>query len=286
MASKGIDCATPLTAEAARVLAASGHKFAARYLVPERLTWKRLTRTEAERITDAGMHIVSVFETTPNRPAGGTAAGTVDGKEAYQEALKIAQPGGSAIYFAVDYDSGSGDYDKIESYLKAAAAEIPGYAIGVYGSYAVIEAMAKRGAGRHFWQTYAWSGGKKSVKADLYQYKNNTRVDGTAVALDLNESYGNEGWWNTAIPALKPSEEEMVIERDIHKVSTWAAEAWEEMQINGYFDGTRPGSGITREEAAIAVSRLRRNLLKLIADNETNIKSFEQRLQTIEKEDE
>lgn len=52
--------------------------------------------------------------------------------------------------------------------------------------------------------------------------------------------------------------------RDIHVVSPWAAKAWEEAVANGYFDGTRPGAPITREEAAIVMSRLSKNLMKLI----------------------
>ncbi|MEC0183627.1 hypothetical protein P4H61_19230 [Paenibacillus peoriae] len=51
-------------------------------------------------------------------------------------------------------------------------------------------------------------------------------------------------------------------QRDINKVSPWAADVWEEMTKNGYFDGARPGAAITREEAAAALSRLRKNILK------------------------
>lgn len=192
---KGIDCATPLTVTAAQALAAAGMEFACRYLVPERYAWKRLTRQEAEAITAAGMKIVSVFETTANRPAGGTAAGQTDGVLALKEAQSIGQPEGTAIYFAVDYDAQPRDYDAIEQYLRTAAAELLGYAVGVYGSYAVVEEMSRRGAAKHFWQTYAWSRGKKSERANIWQYKNGAQVAG--IAVDLNESYGNEGWWDT-----------------------------------------------------------------------------------------
>ncbi|MFD3258219.1 N-acetylmuramoyl-L-alanine amidase [Paenibacillus lentus] len=54
-------------------------------------------------------------------------------------------------------------------------------------------------------------------------------------------------------------------ERDINVVSPWAAPAWEEMQKNGYYDGKRPGAAITREESAIVLNRLRKNILDLIA---------------------
>ncbi|MGN7470516.1 DUF1906 domain-containing protein [Brevibacillus sp. SAFN-007a] len=193
--TKGIDCAAPLTADKAKAIAAAGYKFAVRYLVPERLAWKRLTRAEAEVITAAGMRVVSVFETTANRPAGGAVAGLEDGAEAYKEAQLIGQPIGSAIYFAVDFDATAKDYPAIEAYLRAAATKIPGYEMGVYAEYDVIEEMAKRGAAKHFWQTYAWSAGKKSARANIYQYKNGQTLAGHSV--DLNESYGGEGWWDT-----------------------------------------------------------------------------------------
>ena len=59
-------------------------------------------------------------------------------------------------------------------------------------------------------------------------------------------------------------EAKIVPERDINVVSDWAKKDWEEAVANGYFDGTRPGAPLTREEAAIVVNRLRHNLIGLI----------------------
>lgn len=202
MTTKGIDCAQPLNADKAKQLFAAGYLFAARYLVPSAYKWKRLTRAEAEAITAAGMQIVSVFETTANRPAGGAANGKPDGTAAFQEAVAIGQPKGTAIYFTVDYDAQPKDYDAIERYLRAAAAEIGDYCVGVYGSHKVIEEMYKRGAAKHFWQTYAWSSGKRSARMNIWQHKNGVTL--ADHPLDLNESYGNEGWWNTKPPVVLP----------------------------------------------------------------------------------
>lgn len=209
--ARGIDCAIPLTLEKARAIRAAGYEFVARYLVPERYAWKRLTRAEAEAITVAGMKIVSVFETAANRPAGGAAAGAVDGAEALKEAKAIGQPIGTAIYFAVDYDAQPRDYDAIEEYLRSAAYAIPGYHVGVYGSYAVVEEMARRGAAQHFWQTYAWSRGRKSARANIWQHQNGVSLAGATV--DLNESYGGEGWWNTnpaPVAGPQPNEKDTI----------------------------------------------------------------------------
>lgn len=192
---KGIDCATPLNAVTAGDLAAAGMEFACRYLVPVQYAWKRLTRSEAEFITAAGMQIISVFETSASRASKGAAAGRADGAAAYKEAQLICQPTGTAIYFAVDYDAQPADYDAIEAYLRTAGEQIPGYEVGVYGSYAVIEEMARRRAAKHFWQTYAWSRGQMSQATNVYQYKNDISMAG--IGVDLNESFGNEGFWNT-----------------------------------------------------------------------------------------
>ncbi|WP_053178046.1 N-acetylmuramoyl-L-alanine amidase family protein [Peribacillus loiseleuriae] len=81
-----------------------------------------------------------------------------------------------------------------------------------------------------------------------------------------------------------PMEESKVVERDINKVSDWAKSSWDEATSNGYFDGSRPGASITREESAIVVNRLRRNFLKLITENSDDIKALEARLHEIEKE--
>lgn len=199
---KGIDCANPLNARTARTLAQAGYSFAGRYLVPTAYAWKRLTRTEAEVITAAGMKIISVFETAVNRPQGGASAGRADGSAAFKQARLVGQPEGSAIYFAVDYDAQPSDYDRIEAYLRAAAVQIPGYRIGVYGSYAVIEEMAARGACDHFWQTLGWSRRKRSDRNNIYQYEIDTKVSG--IAVDLNDSYGGEGWWSTSVTPSEP----------------------------------------------------------------------------------
>ena len=194
---KGIDCTVQITAAVANDLKAQGISFACRYLVPVSMAWKRLTRTEAEAMTAAGIDILSIFERKANSAAGGRNAGLSDGSAALKEARIIGQPEGSAIYFAVDYDAQPKEFDTLEAYLKAAESSIPGYKVGVYGSFAVCEEMSKRGI-PYCWQTYAWSRGEKSASANVYQYHNNAELSG--ITCDLNESYGNEGFWN-----LKPA---------------------------------------------------------------------------------
>ncbi|MBO8164711.1 MAG: DUF1906 domain-containing protein [Brevibacillus sp.] len=224
---------------------AAGMRFVCRYLVPASMAWKRLTRAEAEAITAAGMKIVSVFQRGTNDAKGGAVNGTWDGKAAYAEAKAIRQPEGTAIYFAVDYDAQPADYDAIEAYLRAAAAELPGYSVGVYGSYAVVEEMAKRGACSHFWQTYAWSKGCLSKAANIYQYKNGQTLAGHTV--DLNDGLGGEGWWETA-------EEKAVDKAAAEKVigvlgALWMASADKQVQDAAHYaaNALRDAAGIPRQ---------------------------------------
>ncbi|MFE8696468.1 N-acetylmuramoyl-L-alanine amidase [Cytobacillus sp. FJAT-53684] len=69
---------------------------------------------------------------------------------------------------------------------------------------------------------------------------------------------------------------------DMNKVSSWAEKDWKEASENGYFDGTRPGAPITREETAIVINRLRRNFIELIGKNSAEMIKIEERLAAIE----
>ncbi|MDB5054802.1 MAG: hypothetical protein JWM44_2852 [Bacilli bacterium] len=193
--TKGFNCATPLTNSIATAFKADGYDFVVRYIDPNQSSWKRLSNAESAIISAAGLQIISVFERMGSRANINGFRGASDGLVALQAAQDLGQPEGSTIYFAVDYDAQPSDMDSIEAYIRAAAIATPQYSTGIYGSYAVIEEMKKRGACSHFWQTYAWSGNLQSSSIQIYQYNNDITVHG--IGVDLNESYGNEGWWNT-----------------------------------------------------------------------------------------
>lgn len=200
--AKGIDYTSPIDLAKAKEIKAAGFDFICRYVVPERYAWKRLTPEETKSASDAGLNILSVYETSAGYMRGGSAQAKIDAPIVKKEMQTVGQPAGSAIYFTADFDvTTSQELDAIERYLRQMTAELPDYAIGVYGEYVVIETMADRKACKHFWQTYAWSGGKRSQYANLYQYKNGDSVAG--IQVDLNESFGNEGWWS-----LRPKQEQ------------------------------------------------------------------------------
>lgn len=246
---KGLDYTVQTTPEIAKAFVDAGIAFVCRYLVPVKYKWKRLTKDEAEIISRAGLNIVSVFESTASRASGGTAAGKADGITALAEAKIVGQPEGSAIYFAVDYDAKANDHKAIEEYLKAAAKELMGYHVGVYGSYSVCLTMFNLGI-KYLWQTYAWSGGKFTDHANIYQYKNGQTV--ADVTVDLNNSFGGEGWWSTR--------QEETPFSDV-PADHWAMKSIKKAAKSGVLAGVAPGvfglgQNVTREQLAVILDRV------------------------------
>lgn len=136
------------------------------------------------------------------------------------------------------------------------------------------------------WDFWQYSDGS----AGGYLPRGNRKVDGINGAVDLNEFDGTVAELrakyskkNEPVKEDKPVTQP-VPARDINIVSPWAAVTWEEVTANGYYDGTRPGAVITREESAIVMNRLRKNFLKLIAGINGNVADMDERLKKIEAE--
>ncbi|MBO9599842.1 MAG: DUF1906 domain-containing protein [Cohnella sp.] len=218
--AKGFDCATSLTAASADAFRRDGMDFVCRYLVPPTYP-KALTRSEAEFITKAGLNIVSVWQIRGDLAAMTAEQGRQDGERAQQCAKEIGQPVGTCIYFAVDFDATDAQLPAVIAYIAAAAVASPEYATGVYGSYRVVEAVRRAGACSRAWQTYAWSGKQQSWLAQIYQYRND--IDSNGIKIDLDSSYGNEGWWSLR----KENEDYMMKPEDANKVITFMKAAYE-----------------------------------------------------------
>jgi hypothetical protein len=125
-------------------LAANGKNFVIRY--HSRTTvrpQKRISPQEAAELARAGLDIATVYQDNGRLPSDfGLQRGMLDGQSAQLAAAAIGQPGGSAIYFAVDEDF---DSQQIQSFvldyfrgvkqgMDAAAGGTSAYDIGVYGS--------------------------------------------------------------------------------------------------------------------------------------------------------
>ena len=204
---KGFDTIARITADRAHRLRQLGYDFGIRYLVPPSYS-KAVTRQEIDHMLAAGLLIGLVWETTANRAVAGAAAGLSDGKMAKALAESMGVPN-SVIYFAVDYNAGQNDYDKIASYMLAAECAVRPYKLGVYGSFYVVEELHRRGIGAAYWQCVGWSGGKWSEHSAIQQREGN--VGTGVVTVDNNYCsdpeaaglWGGEGVYLTGYKSIK-----------------------------------------------------------------------------------
>ena len=162
----GVDTAARLTAEHAAKIKAQGLSFVGRYLIPERYG-NALTAKEAQALRDAGLAILLCWELTQDRAKRGASIGASDGARARQLAESMGIPNECAIYFAVDYSPAQGEYDAIQAYFLAAKTAVSPYQCGIYGPYAVVEAMKEHIPSLRVWQCVGGSGGKISVYNDV-----------------------------------------------------------------------------------------------------------------------
>lgn len=120
---------------------------------------KDITAAQAAQELRDGLRILLVWETTANRALDGFAAGQADAREFLNRSRALGYHG--PLFFACD-----GDYpvSAVSAYYRGVVS-IVGKRAGSYGGIALIEA----GLTHWLWQTAAWSGGKVSSKAHLYQ---------------------------------------------------------------------------------------------------------------------
>lgn len=119
---------------------------------------KSLSLAEARALTDAGIQIGAVWE-APDAHLSyfSRAQGCADGAAAYLMAQSvIAQPSGSAIYFAIPQVIEAGEeviryFEGINQAFGAAGPSERKYQVGVYGSSLCCEMMLARGLATVAW---------------------------------------------------------------------------------------------------------------------------------------
>jgi hypothetical protein len=163
-------------------LQAAGVKFVCRYL--SHSPTKNLTSAEAHALSNAGIWIVVVWETTAKRSLDGRTAGVADAIDAQMQAQACGMPSGRPIYFAVDWDASSGQQAAINAYLDGAASVLGEGRVGIYGGYGPVQRAMDSGHAAWGWQTYAWSGGRWHDDAQLQQYSNNHTLGGVGCDYD------------------------------------------------------------------------------------------------------
>lgn len=177
---RGFDANRDLTPFAAG-LKAAGYDFAGRYYNVNNHS-KNLTLAEAQALTAAGISIIAVWENGYPTAAGYFTyqKGVYDGTSAYHYAQDtIGQPGGTPIYFAVDYDATATDisgpvmqyFQGVYDAFNTISSNSPIYSIGVYGSGLVCSTLLNAGKASYVWmaQPGGWGGSKTFSNYNLKQ---------------------------------------------------------------------------------------------------------------------
>lgn len=182
----------------------AGVMFACRYLSHD-TSGKNLTAAEAIRLSDGGLWIVVVWESTAQRALDGHAAGVQDAKDAAAQAKACGMPGDRPIYFAVDFDASAGQQAATNAYLDGAASVLGKNRTGIYGGYNPVKRALDGGHCTWAWSTYAWSGGLVDPRTHIYQYSNDHTIGG--VGLDYDKTFKPDfGQWKVGVsPTVDPT---------------------------------------------------------------------------------
>jgi hypothetical protein len=141
----------------------SGYSGVMRYLSTDPA--KNLQPAERDALLAAGLSIGLVWETYANRAAAGFSAGAADAKGAEAQASTLGLPAGLPIFYAVDF---AADPNVVKPYFDGVRS-VATRPVGIYGSLSVVDAALAGGWAAYAWQACAWSNGKVSQRAHLYQ---------------------------------------------------------------------------------------------------------------------
>ncbi|WP_339309714.1 GH25 family lysozyme [Paenibacillus sp. FSL k6-2145] len=171
-----------------------------------------------------------------------------------------------------------------------------------FGNYGVTVAIKDDKGYLHVYAHLSAAGvkvGQQVKRGQLIGKQGSTGISsGAHLHYEVRKAFGPQyGYTTTEAGVVEPTqylinyygqapikEDKPVTVRDINVPSKWAEAAWAEVTANGYYDGTQPGAVITREESAIVMNRLRKNILKLIAGINGNVADMDERLKKIEAE--
>ena len=200
----GLDYASPVTDKTTLSrFKDNGVQFVCRYISTPGNP-KNITAQEVTALSQNGLKLVVVFETTANRALGGFAAGQHDAKSA-QLQLHNLWLNDAVVYFAVDFDVPVGNLDTVTQYFAGVTSVLGKDRVGVYGGLRIVKHLLDNGLCKYAWQTYAWSGGKWDPRAHIQQYLNGQRVAG--VSCDYDRAMAtNYGQWPLYVAPPKPAD--------------------------------------------------------------------------------
>lgn len=238
---KAIDTASKTTSHIAKIKAA-GVNVVNRY-VGSALSWKTISKAEADALRKAGRGIGLFYETSQKMMLGSNP--TADGKKGATAAragvlrcgLSMTRPNGKplVIYFACDTAAGNTKNGKINDYLRGAGTVIGKEHVGIYGSYDVCDSALKVGAAAKAFQTRGWSDGKHLTSASVYQSENHSSKYGAlGFTYDVDDVLDADfGQWTDAPPVVPAPAMRPYPGHVIRKGSKAAADVkWIQEQLN------------------------------------------------------
>lgn len=188
-----------------------GYAFIGRYLNHSEGVRNGLTKSEAERLSDAGIFIVALYEADSGTSISHftRANGIADAKDAIALAEDLGMPTGNPIYFCIDTDVMKSQMStNIVPYVQGILSELDGsgYKFGLYGPKSVCKYV--RGTydatERYMmicdndWGQSGWSSTEQDFDDwNIRQYEWNQPLPGvSSVVIDECESsdYGGGGW--------------------------------------------------------------------------------------------
>jgi Domain of unknown function (DUF1906) len=207
---QGIDLAND-TSDKLMELQGSGLEFVARYYREPVSRWPALSWSEAQSLSSQGLKIVAVWEShSRDVQHFSYFSGYNDAMMAYPQARAVGQPAGSAIYFAVDFNARSAAFLPIDEYFRGVNAGLAAasgghaiYAVGVYGSGAVCDAMKREGLVQYAWlsNSIAWEG---SIGYEDWNIRQGFRSPALSFNHDFDEAKGDYGGFQVANIAAAP----------------------------------------------------------------------------------
>lgn len=204
----GFDTNQPVIAYASQ-LYDKGYRFGARYLRRGAAWESNLKKSEAAAMSQAGLHIISVFQHRSNSPSEFTVHNAqIDAGAALARARELGQPKTSAIYFAVDTDITASSVGVMMAYARAFSEIVKeaGYGVGVYGDQQALEGCLQADNGLfgdvadHGWATNAWGWQRaKPEFIDILQTSTPfTVLPGLQIDNDEADGITSAGMWKLA----------------------------------------------------------------------------------------
>jgi hypothetical protein len=185
--------------------------FVARYYRDPDSSWPPLSPREAQLLSAQGLKIVAVYEYHSPDPAHFTYDGGYrDAVMAYGEARAVGQPAGSAIYFAADFNAQGDEVGSVVDYFRGVGAGLSGapggahYAVGVYGSGVVCDAVKRAGLARYTWlsNSIVWDGATDYEDWNIMQ---GTALQGLSFDNDANQARSDYGAFQVSGNGAAPS---------------------------------------------------------------------------------